>query len=367
MIIGSLPESLINFRGALLQALVSDNHEVIAVASGDSVQVLSKLKNMGVTYRSVHINRFGMNPLADLATVKSLFLLFRKEKPDIVFCYTVKPVIYGSIAAFLANVKKSYSMITGLGYVFQTKNSNKKWLILILKILYKIALYNNKKVFLQNTDDINVALKKKILKNKEQVVLINGSGVDTDFFDLQPIPSQTQFLMIARLLIDKGVCEYLQAAKIIKQRYPHIKCCLVGWMDAGHPNAIDKVQLDAAIQAGTIDYLGALADVRPAIGAASVYVLPSYYEGTPRSVLEAMSMGRPIITSNAPGCRQTVIEGENGYLVPIKNTQKLINAMEKFILNEGLAKTMGKASRCIAVDKYDVNKVNKSIMDAIDF
>jgi glycosyltransferase involved in cell wall biosynthesis len=198
---------------------------------------------------------------------------------------------------------------------------------------------------------------------------VNGSGVDISEYAVAPLPTMgdvptARFLLIARLLGDKGIREYAQAAAIVKAKYPQVQFDLVGWID-DNPNAIQQHELDSWVNEGVFNFLGRLADVQPAIAACSVYVLPSYREGTPRTVLEAMAMGRPIITTDAPGCRETVIDGYNGYLVPVKAVEELASAMEKFILNPELIVSMGAASRTLAEKKFDVHSVNQAMLQAM--
>ena len=290
----------------------------------------------------------------------SLFFLFRSLKPDVILTYTIKPVIYGSIAAKLFGVSRIYAMIEGLGYAFIGDDLRSRFINIIVKILYYLSLKANQNVFFLNPDDRDLFIKLR-LSNDAQAVLINGIGVDLDYYKPEPFPENLSFLLIARLLKDKGIREYVEAARNIKQKYPKISFRLVGWMD-DNPASVSKNELDTWVKQGIVKYLGKLSDVRPAIAASSVYVLPSYREGTPRTVLEAMAMGRPIITTDAPGCRETVQHGKNGFLVPIKNVSVLVSAMENFIQQPELIETMGLASREIAVEKYDVRKVNTVIL-----
>jgi len=301
-----------------------------------------------------------MNPLHDLACLWSLWRLQRTLRPDYFLGYTIKPVIYGLIAAHLARIPQRYALITGLGYAFQaTDEAGWKSKILLRGVcgLYALALKAANGVFFQNQDDAALFRSRGILGTGAKTMVVNGSGVDIAAFTRAPLPSRISFLLIARLLGDKGIREYVQAARKIRRRYPDAVFKLVGWIDE-NPNAISPSELDAWISEGVVTYLGRLEDVRPAIIASSVYVLPSYREGTPRTVLEAMAIGRPIITTDAPGCRETVIEGDNGFLVPARSVDKLAAAMAKLIDNPGLIERMGHRSREIAEQKYDVHKVN---------
>ena len=223
------------------------------------------------------------------------------------------------------------------------------------------------KVFFQNPDDESLFQNLGIIKTSDnKSVVVNGSGVDLKKFNTSPFPTKIQFLLIARLLGDKGVREYFKAAKAVREKRPDIKFGLVGWID-NHPDAISKQELDERIDAGDIFFYGRMDDVKPAISESSVYVLPSYREGTPRTVLEAMAMGRPIITTDAPGCKETVKDGINGYIVKVKSSQALVKAMFSFIEQPELIESMGNNSRKIAEDKYDVDKVNKHMMLEMGF
>ncbi len=365
IIIGSYAPFLINFRGPLLEAMVKKGHTVFACAPSASNEIKDRLKEMGVIYQDIYIDRTGINPVRDIKTILSFILLFKKLKPDFVLSYTVKPVLYGSIGAKMCGIPHIFSMITGAGYLFSGNSLKQKIIGFIARTLYKVSLRFNKKVFFQNPDDCNMYYQLGLLKAQNQAILINGSGVDIDYYYPVPLPDNISFLLIARLLYDKGLVEYVNAARIIKQKHPEITFTLVGWID-DNPNSIRKSDLQRWIDDGIIEYLGRLEDVRPAIAASSVYVLPSYYrEGTPRTILEAMAMGRPIITTDAPGCRETVIEGQNGFLIPVKNVDALVGAIKKFINDNSLIKKMGQESRKIAMEKYDVKKVNEVILETM--
>lgn len=371
LLIASYPTSIVNFRWDLIKRFIELGLEVHIAAPGfDEFKVESEfLEKKGCFIHNIVMHRTGTNPFIDLKTIFSLYKLIQRVSPDYVLSYTLKPVVYGSLAAYIARVPKCFSLITGLGYAFQDKKffSVKFFLQLIIRYLYTYSLGKNSCIFFQNKDDEKLFKHLKILKPESYSVVVNGSGVNTSEYVTTPFPTYRDncivphFLLIARLLGDKGVREYVEAAKIIKTKYPDILFDLVGWIDE-NPSAIKKKELDLWIKEGVINFLGKLSDVRPAIANCSIYVLPSYREGTPRTVLEAMAMGRPIITTDAPGCRETVIDGYNGFLVPVRSVGSLVEAMEKFIFNKTLIIEMGKASRLLAEEKYDVNKVNQVML-----
>jgi glycosyltransferase involved in cell wall biosynthesis len=369
VVISAVAQSLVNFRGPLLATLVSERHEVVACAPGQDIltrsieDVIARLNELGVTYRAIDLDRTGLTPVKDLRALLSLSKLLKEMRPDIVLSYNHKPIIYGSLAARLAGVPRRFSIITGLGFVFGEDTLKRRMINTLVGRLYRLGLADSVAVFFQNPDDLAFFVRSKLVADPTQTVLINGSGVDLDHFsEVPPYTQRPAFLLVARLIREKGIIEYIDAARTLKRRYPQAAFRILGSFD-DHPSCVKKSQIEAWQREGTIEYLGVVKDVRPSIACASVFVLPSYYgEGTPRSTLEAMAMGRPIITTNTPGCRETVVEEENGFLVPAKDVTALVEAMEKFILRPGLLAPMGKQSRRIATEKYDVQKVNTIIM-----
>lgn len=366
LLIAGYAESLINFRGPLLEALKQKGFDVHVAAPdlplGNPTRL--RLETMGCIVHSIPLNRVGMNPISDLASLIHLWQLMRRIRPECVLSYTVKPVIYGLLAARMARVPRRYALITGLGYAFQGQEGgdNKRKLIRsLVQGLYGLALRGAHKVFFQNPDDQKLFKDLKILGRSTPSLAVNGSGVDVAQFEVELLPQQINFLLIARLLGDKGVREYAEAARKVRSLHPAVKFSLVGWVD-DNPDAIAQSELDTWVNEGAVNFLGRLTDVRPAITSCSVYVLPSYREGTPRTVLEAMAMGRPIITTDAPGCRETVVTGVNGFLVPVKDVDGLVSAMIHFINNPDAIGSMGRASRVIAEEKYDVHKVNEVML-----
>lgn len=359
LINASFAPSLVNFRGDLIRELVSRGHRVHVTGPDMSDDLRIALRAMGSEPHSMPLERNGMNPKADLCYCRAQVALQRQLRPDLVLNYTIKPNIWGSIAARLTGCK-AVSMVTGAGYLLLDGNGIKRRLIQMLaKRLYQAALSGNEVVIFQNDDDVADFVGARIVQPR-QVRTVRGSGVNLAHFRRVSLPAEPVFLMIARLLRTKGVQEYAQAAEQVRATYPEARFLLVGMQDAS-PDGIDPADL-ARWQARGLEYLGELTDVRPAIAASSVYVLPSYREGTPRSVLEAMAMGRPIITTDVPGCRETVQSGSNGLLVPARDPVALAGAMEQLILDPALRAKMGEAAYALAADRFDVEVVNRSLI-----
>lgn len=364
LIVGSFPDSFLKLRGTLVEALINKGCTVHVAAPdlqvGSNMRVLLEAKGLHV--HNITLYRTAMNPLSDSITLFNLCNLMLRIRPKVVLSYTIKPVIYGSLAARLTCVPHRFALMTGLGHVFTGEARGiRKVLRNIVQHLYRIALGSVHKTFFQNSDDELLFRQLGVLSRKSISCVVNGSGIDLSVFTNTSLPKRTSFLLIARLIGDKGVREYAAAAKLVRQKYSDVCFSLVGWIDS-HPDAIEQHELDQWKSAGTLEYLGNMDDIRQAISDCSVYVLPSYREGTPRSVLEAMAMGRAIITTDVPGCRETVVDGDNGFLVPVKSVVELAEAMIKFIEDDALASRMGKRSRKIVVEKYDVHKVNEVML-----
>lgn len=364
VVIAGLAESLIRFRGDLLDAMRANGHEVTAIAPDEDDSVRMRLAEKGVAYHVVPMARAGMNPLADLRYVLHLSRCLRKIKPDVVLAYTIKPVVYGLLAARLARVKRSYALITGLGYAFTDVDSNfsRKIVNRIASVLYRFGLRFADGLFFQNPDDRQLFVDQGLVKADLPIWIVNGSGVDTASFPVAPMPLQPQFLFVGRLLRDKGINEYVEAALTLKPAFPQATFHIVGPLDS-NPSGINAATVAGWEQEGIIRYHGSVNDVRPYLAECSVFVLPSYREGTPRSVLEAMSSGRAIVTTDAPGCRETVQNGVNGMLVRPRDTADLAKAMASLADSGLLRAQMGQASRTIAEEKYDVHRVNAFMLE----
>ncbi|NRG18278.1 glycosyltransferase family 4 protein [Rhizobiales bacterium] len=362
--IASLTFSLVNFRLELLRSLVRSGCEVYALAPDDDPESIAKLEESGVRFRRISMERAGTGLFADIKTLRSINTEFKSIRPDIVLPYTMKPVIYAGIAARMANIPKRYALITGLGYVFTGGNPNfkKKLLRKISILLYRSALKNADRVFIYNKTDSEIFRSLDIVTS-ENSMLVPGSGIDTRHFnESAPPDGPPVFLLIARLLKDKGIREYVEAARILHAKYPESKLQLLGPFDP-NPAAISKEEVEEWTASGAIEYLGEAKDVRPYLRGCSVLVLPSYREGIPRTVLEAMSTGRAVVTTDAPGCVDTVADGETGFIVPVSDSIALAGAMEKFITTPSLISEMGVRARQRAVDCYDVHVVNRILIE----
>lgn len=368
LILAGFAASLRNFRGPLIQALLARNLEVHVAAPAllADTSTCTWLTERGVVVHDIPLERVGLNIIADLRTVRALTCLMRSIHPDHFIGYTIKPVIWGLIAANRTGVPIRTALITGLGFAFSSKSTSRRAFIrMIARKLYRFALRRASIVFFQNPDDREEFRRLGLLPATAKIEVVNGSGVDTEHFAVAQFPQGALcFLLIARLLGDKGIREYAEAASRLKGIYPNVEFHLVGGLDPS-PNRIKESEIDSWAHDSHIIWHGQLADVRPAISSAHVYVLPSYREGTPRSVLEAMAMGRPIITTDAPGCRETVEDGVNGFLVPVCDVESLENAMRKFIESPDMISEMGAQSRKIAEAKYDVRKVNAHMIEAM--
>lgn len=365
MVIGGYAPSLLNFRGHLVASMVEAGHIVTACAPGLTPQIRGALENLGVSSHEIPLDRTGTSVFADMRSVRYLRKLFQKAQPDLVLSYTVKPVIYGSLAARSVGVPKVASIITGLGYTFGNSSIKQRMIGSVTRQLYKYAMRANTVVFFQNPDDMRLFIEQRLIDDAKKAVLINGSGVDLRYYKQVPVVTDPPtFLLIGRLIRDKGIFEYVEAARKVRSKYPNVRFHLVGPFDT-NPSAISRSTIEKWQSEGIVDYFGEASDVRPYIAGASVYVLPSYREGTPRTVLEAMAMGRPIITTDAPGCRETVVDGRNGFLVPVGDVHSLVEAMEQFILRPQLIEEMGAESVRIAREKYDVHKVNEVILRSL--
>ena len=371
MIVGNNVMTLINFRKDLIRHWVKAGHKVIAVAPEPSKQDRFKgfayetsyaetLKSLGAEFKPWVLSRCGCNPLKELTSILKIVKLIRMYKPDIIFSYNLKPNIYASLATNLIFPKpRTYSLITGLGYAFRGICFKQKIVSLILSFLLHIALLSNTKVFFQNKDDRQLFLKKRII-SEHKTLVVNGTGVNLEDFPFHgPFLKQPTFTMISRMVWQKGVKEFIEAARMIKKKYPSVKFLLVGPL-SNNPDAIPEETLFDLVKDDSVEYLGPSNDVKEILTRTSVFVLPSYYgEGVPKTILEAMAIGLPIITTNNVGCKETVENGINGFLVQGKDFASLSQCIEQMIHNPQKLHEMGLQSREIAQSKFDVERINE--------
>lgn len=358
MLIVPYAKYYLNFYWDLIESLVQDGHRVTAVAPDTGAE--SALAAIGVRFIQAPIKNTGLNPCYDIRSVFYLTRILRNERPDIICCYSIKPILYGSLAARITRSKRLYATVTGLGYLFTGRTWKQRLLLPFVTSFYRFAFQQCEGAFFENPDDMRLFKQLGLIK-RDNTTIINGSGVNLDKFSMtatRPIQPRVPltFILIARMIKDKGIYEYVEAARILKAKYPDVHVCLLGPFDS-NPSSINKSQITKWMEEGVVSYLGEAVDVRPYLRNSNIFVLPSYREGTPKSTLEAMAMGLPIITTDVPGCRETVIQGFNGLIVPVKNGGALAAAMERFILNPQMAEVMGANSRELAASKYDVRKV----------
>lgn len=359
---------LVNFRGPLVQAMVDNGLQVYALAPDFDQHTRNDVQTLGAVPVDYGLSRTGTNPMRDAADTVRLAVLLRKIRADFLLAYAVKPVVYGSLAARLARIPRRFSLITGLGYVFTRNGLHdpvwRRCLRALVRRLYGIALRYNDRVFFQNEDDLSEFLTAGLVR-AGQVVLLAGTGVDLQYFaPAPPVTCPISFLFVGRMLREKGLYEFVEAARLVRATYPHTRFILVGGMDS-NPGSVTEPEVRAWVEEGLVEWAGHVPDVRPWIRQASVFVLPSYREGKPRSTQEAMAMGRPVITTDAPGCRQTVENGRNGFLVPVRDPAALAEAMSRFLEHPDLVESMGRESRRMAEELYDVHQINRVMLAAM--
>jgi len=369
LFIASYGPSLNNFRLPLIKKLLSEGYKVSVASPIDnfSDNLQKELKDLDININIFKLSRVGLNFFKDFKSILEIFKIIRNSKPNIIISYTAKPVIYtGLVLKYFKNISY-YPIITGLGYAFIERHSIKHKIVkyLIIKLYYE-SLKNSTKVIFQNKDDRSLFYKLKIIRKKNLPQVVNGSGVDLNIYPFSSLPSKPVFLMISRLLIDKGVREYAEAAKIVRLHFPYVEFQLAGKFDE-NPACITSKELQSWIDQGVINYLGEIKSVQSILKTCKYYVLPSYREGTPRSTLEALSTGRPIITTDVPGCRETVIHEINGLLVPVRDSLSLANAMIRLLKEKDeIIKKMAQESYSIAKNKYEIRKVNQNMLDIMD-
>lgn len=357
--------TLVGFRGPLIRAMLAEGHRVTAVSDEYHPEMAETLAAWGADFRTVSLARTGRNPLSDLASLYELVALMRAVRPDVFFGYTIKPATLGVLAARLAGVKRRVAMIAGLGYAFTEGGGPARAMVrFAAETLCRQTLRFADRVIFQNPDDEKFFVEHGFV-SESKAARVAGSGVELDHYAPAPLPDgPLTFVLLARLLRDKGVGEYAAAARIVKSRYPETRFLLAGAVDP-NPTSITHAEVEAWTRDGTIEWLGQVNDVRQCIAQAHVGVLPSYREGIPRSILEIMSMGRAVVTTDAPGCRETVVPGLNGFLVPLRDAGAVAEAMLRFAAEPGLAARFGSQSRRIAKQRFDVHDVNARMLELL--
>jgi glycosyltransferase involved in cell wall biosynthesis len=357
--------NLVNFRAGLIRTLVAQGYEVVAVAPVD--EYAPRLAELGCRYVPLHMDNGGTHPVHDASLLWRFWRLLRAEKPDVFLGYTVKPNVYGSLAAHWLGIPV-INNIAGLGAVFIRDG----WLVRLVRGLYKLALGKSARVFFQNPDDRQLFIEHQLVR-EDATDLLPGSGVDLQRFVPLPLPQSVdpgrkfRFLLIARMLRDKGVGEYVEAARVLQAAWPQVEWCLLGFVDVQNPAAISSEQMQAWVNEGLVHYLGVSDDVRDQIAEAGCVVLPSYREGTPRTLLEAAAMARPIITTDAPGCRGVVDDGLTGFLCQPRDAADLAEKMGQMLaLSQAQRSEMGLRGRQKMEEEFDEQIVIEKYLSAIN-
>jgi len=367
-IVSSKAFSLTNFRGPLIEEWTGRGMKVFALAPDFDDSSRESVRALGATPIDIYMSRTGRNPLSDLWSIITLVLVFRKLKLNTVFCYYIKPVIYGMLASRIARTNNRYSLIAGGGYVFSKQKKHRvlhRLLKSVVCFMCRRGVHKATKVFFQNDEDLKNFVELKLI-SKDRTIITGGTGVDLDILkQITPNTDDITFILVARLLQEKGIEDFVDAARIVRNQAANVKFILVGDFDTS-PGGICKTQVDNWVKDGIVEWPGEVTDVYSWLTKSSVFVLPSYYrEGVPRSTQEALATGLPVITTDSVGCRDTVIEGETGLLVPARDTEALSDAMLYFIKNPSEIKRMGSAARKFAEQKFDVHKINKIILNAM--
>ena len=353
--------NIYNFRMGLVKAFLREGHEVVAIAPEDAYSV--KLREAGCHFESLPMENKGTNPLQDLLLINRFYHVYRRVQPDVILQFTIKPNIYGTLAARLLGIP-TINNVSGLGTVFIVQNIISR----IALGLYRLAFRFPAKVFFQNPDDQQLFVRRKLV-NRRITDVLPGSGVDTvrfapgsGFVRNRPFV----FLMIGRVLYEKGVVEYVEAVRLLQAQYPDVCFQLLGALDEAGNIGVKRPVLEQWVAEGLLHYLGTTDNVAAVLAGADCVVLPSYREGTPRTLLEAAAMGKPLITTDVPGCRETVVDGRNGYLCEVRNAPDLADKMQQMLhLDDAALQAMGRASRQLAVEKFDENIVIDKYLQAI--
>ena len=356
--------SLTNFRGPLISDLVKRGYEVTCVSIEPPEEMEDSIRALGAKYVQVEGSRVGTGIFSGFGMIKAYKRLFRELNPDVCFLYMSKPIAFGGYAAVKSKVKHINILVNGLENAYYRTGFKDFIVRCVMSTFYRYIAKRADNVFFQNHDDMNYFKEHGMLK-KENASVVGGSGVDMSYFQKKPLPDKPIFLMVARLLWSKGIREYLAAAEKLKNCCPHAKVMLVGGLDK-NDESLSEAELNVYIKKADIEYCGFANDVRPYLEKCSVFVLPSYHEGLPRSVIEAMSVGRAIITTDVPGCRETVNDGKNGYLVPVRDCNQLFQKMKSLADSPELRLEMAEQSYRLCKAKFEVGIVNQSMIEKME-
>ena len=351
-----------NFRGLLIRTLAERGIEVVAMAPDWNDVLRARTRTLGAEPVDISLDRAGVKPLRDLADCWRLRRQLAAHAPDAVLCYFVKPAIFGSLAAWAARIPRRIALIEGLGYIFTdgegSESLKRRLLRGVSRILFKLGLLAAHRVAFLNEDDA-AQFRHMQLVPREKIAVLGGIGVDLDELAFSPPPpGPVTFLMMGRLLREKGVREFVAAARQVKVSHPETRFILLGDRDA-NPGSVSQKELAEWTGSGTVEWPGHVDDVPAWLRQASVFVLPSYREGVPRSTQEAAALGRAIITTDAVGCRETVVDGRNGLMVPVRSVDELAEAMLRFVEQPELIARMGSASRALAEERFDAHVWNE--------
>ncbi len=357
-----------NMRRELLMAVASRGHQITVVAPEAPEVMSAPLAAISAEYRQWHVNRTGIDPLGDLASARRLFEILRAERPDVVLFYQIKAVLLGPAMAKLAGVRHVVALVNGLGAVFDAHGFGLTWKARLARRIYGLSLRRVDTIVFQNSDDPKLLRSHGLLSARANTTVVPGSGVDLVLLTPRELHhGPPTFTLISRLLVSKGIREFVAAARLVRARHPEARFRLVGQLEAAtHPDGVKQQELDQWIAEGLVEYTGFTNDVRGVLSATTVFVLPSYYrEGVPRTNLEALAMGLPIVTTNWVGCRDTVVDRINGFLVEPKDVSALANRMARYLEDPALAAIHGRASRALAERTFDVHRVNEMMLRAL--
>ena len=370
-IIGTTADSITGFRSDLIKQLIVYGYEVFAFTCEYNDKQLVEISALGAKPVTYKMSRGGLNPFSDIKALFNLKSEIEKIKPDLVLSYFTKPVVYGSLASKLSKTPKIIGMIEGLGTPFTEHYDGQSLKVKFIKF-FQIALYRlvfpfvDKIIFLNKDDPQDLIYKNKIKHKNNSVNILGPIGLNLNDYPYMKWQesSNISFIFVARLIAEKGIFEFVEAAKIVKKKYKDTKFIVIGGLDTENPFGLSRTQLDDLIASNLIEYPGFVTDVAKRIQDSAVFVLPSYYrEGVPRSTQEAMAIGRPVITTDVPGCRETVVDGVNGFLIPKWNPEALADKMCYFIENPEQVNKMGLKSYEIAQEKFDTEKVNSKLIE----